>query len=91
MANWVCSSCGGENPEGMKFCGHCGAGGEGAGRADRCIARRCAASPPAPSPSASSKRAGELPDERRLITALFADVPVSRRLRTESIPNSCSR
>src|ERR671934_129097 len=25
MATWVCGACAGENPEGMRFCGHCGA------------------------------------------------------------------
>ena len=36
--------------------------------------RRCGASSPRRSPSASSRPAATLPEERRLITALFADV-----------------
>src|SRR5215213_2175440 len=85
MATWTCAACGGENQEGMKFCGHCGtAAGEAA-----------ATEPPVPSaaePSESDIRdalrsfvaapvadrlveaGGHLPEERRLITALFADV-----------------
>ena len=30
MSAWTCASCGGENPEGMRFCGHCGAQAEAA-------------------------------------------------------------
>jgi adenylate cyclase len=90
VTTWTCSSCGGENPAGMKFCGHCGTP---------------AAATPTPSPkkepaAAPSARAepeqdvaetlrsfvagqvaerlveagGYIPEERRLITALFADV-----------------
>ena len=74
MSTWVCANCGGENPEGMKFCGHCGAG-----------ACRHPPSPTTTSPMHSgassqarsrtcSSRSAALPEERRLITALFADV-----------------
>ena len=28
MATWACAACGGENPEGMRFCGHCGSPAE---------------------------------------------------------------
>ena len=75
--SWACATCGGENPEGMRFCGHCGA--------------RCSLATPAePEPTTSRMRSGassparsrtrlvevgrQLPEERRLITALFADV-----------------
>lgn len=73
MAAWTCSACSGENAEGMRFCGHCGT--------------PVAAAPPAPDVSKTLRSfvaepvaealvegGGELPEERRLITALFADV-----------------
>jgi adenylate cyclase len=79
MAAWTCAACGGENPEGMRFCGHCGAAAAAAGDE---------AAPPAEADVPSAARsfvagpvgdrlggaAGDLPEERRLITALFADV-----------------
>ena len=107
MTGWVCGTCGGENPEGMGFCGHCGAqaeelwkcaacGGENASAMRFC--GHCGAAnsglPSAP-PQEDGERdvadalrsfvaeqvadllveAGDkLPEERRLITALFADV-----------------
>src|SRR5919106_4294674 len=73
MAAWTCSACGGENTEGMRFCGHCGT--------------PVAAAPPAPDVSQTLRSfvaepvaerlmetGGEVPEERRLMTALFADV-----------------
>jgi class 3 adenylate cyclase len=88
MANWVCTSCGGENPEGMKFCGHCGT--------------PAAPAPPAPEPpdvlrpfvSAAvanrlTESGGEIGEERRLITALFADISgftaLAQRVDTEEL------
>jgi adenylate cyclase len=82
MATWPCASCGGENPEGTRFCGRCGAAAAPA--ADQ-------TAPPAAPPSADVsdtlrsfvagqvadrlvEAGGDLPEERRLITALFADV-----------------
>ena len=86
MSSWTCISCGGENPEGMKFCGHCGAAaGDGA-------AAPATPATPAAEPSDSDvhealrsfvaapvadrlvEAGGRLPEERRLITALFADI-----------------
>lgn len=69
MGIWVCSACRSENPEGTGFCGHCGAAqaaevseehlrGVISGR----IGERLA------------EGGREMPQERRLITALFADV-----------------
>ena len=73
MAAWTCSACGGENAEEMRFCGHCGT--------------PVAAAPPAPDVSQTLRSfvaelvakalvegGGEISEERRLITALFADV-----------------
>src|ERR671934_2701778 len=77
MATWVCGACGGENPEGMRFCGHCGTR-----RSDAADA-----SPREPDVTDALRSfvadqvadhlieaGGKLPEERRLITALFADV-----------------
>src|SRR5436189_547772 len=77
MAMWVCGACGGENPEGMRFCGHCGAArSEGAeaqpqeadvaGALRSFVAEQVA--------DHLIEAGGKLPEERRLITALFADV-----------------
>ena len=87
---WTCGSCGGENPEGMAFCGHCGS--------------PMAASPPQPPPPPSDEREAALTafasdridptgtsmtEERRLVTALFADLsgftPLSERLDAEEL------
>ena len=72
METWACRACGGENPEGTRFCGHCGSPQGQAepqvsdellrGLVDGRIGQRLA------------EAGGELPHERRLITALFADV-----------------
>jgi hypothetical protein len=72
MAEWHCGGCGGANPDGMRFCGHCGAA-------------RAAEAPPTADPNplgtmvsrqvAERVRVtgGSLPTERRLVTVLFAD------------------
>src|ERR687887_40276 len=77
MATWVCGACGGENPEGMRFCGHCGAASSDVAEA----------SPREPDVADALRSfvaeqvadhlietGGKLPEERRLVTALFADV-----------------
>jgi adenylate cyclase len=67
---WQCGSCLQTNPAGTNFCGHCGA------RAPAPVADAVAAGM-AELASLMSPGAGEgweRPDERRLITALFADV-----------------
>src|SRR5438552_912316 len=105
MATWACGSCGGENPEGMSFCGHCGApadapwtcadcGGENVPATCFCGHCGAARSEVAQAPQEPERdvadalrsfvaeqvadvliEAGDkLPEERRLITALFADV-----------------
>src|SRR5688572_12025535 len=52
MAGWTCPACGGANPAGTRFCGHCGA----------------------PAPAAAPAAPAQATEERRLVTALFADV-----------------
>ncbi len=79
---WRCAACGGENPADTKFCGHCGAPAEE-------IPATAATEPPAYDTGAASalrsfvtgsvadrlvETGGQLPEERRLVTALFADV-----------------
>ena len=77
MASWTCSACGGENLEGMRFCGHCGtpAATEPEGQPDEHqlteALRSFVAGPVA---EKLVEADGALPEERRLITALFADV-----------------
>lgn len=76
MSSWVCAACGGENPEGMRFCGHCGAKATEAEpkptHADVSEALRSFVAGPVADRLVEA--GGHLPEERRLITALFADV-----------------
>src|SRR5437763_15644279 len=79
MATWVCGACAGENPEGMRFCGHCGAARSDLEQAptrqteqDVADALRSFVSEQVADHLIES--GGRLPEERRLITALFADV-----------------
>src|SRR5437870_371747 len=79
MATWVCGTCGGENPEGMRFCGHCGAARSDAEQAppqergpDVADALRSFVAEQVADRLVEA--GGTLPEERRLITALFADV-----------------
>ncbi len=83
MASWTCQSCAGDNPEATRFCGHCGspiglAPGPDPG----------AASPTPSGDVATTLRSfistqvadrleeaeGLLAEERRLVTAVFADI-----------------
>ena len=75
MATWVCANCGGENQGGMKFCGHCGASAAAA-RADSGpdVADALRSFVAGPVADRLVESGGTLPEERRLITALFADV-----------------
>jgi len=70
---WTCSSCGGENPDGMRFCGHCGSPQVAEAEApDASQTLRSFVAEPVADRLVES--GGEIPQERRLITALFADV-----------------
>ena len=71
MAAWLCASCEGENPEGTRFCGHCGAA---AAASDSPIAQTLPSFVAEPVAERLVEAGGEFPEERRLITALFADV-----------------
>jgi class 3 adenylate cyclase/tetratricopeptide (TPR) repeat protein len=73
MPVWACSSCGGENPEGTRFCGHCGAPAEAA-EPSRDVSQTLRSFVAQPVAERLVEAGGELPEERRLITALFADV-----------------
>ena len=94
---WTCPACGGENPEGMRFCGHCGTPRAAPAPAEEptspgsgveaptpgAAAPGLSAEPPgvppsdpaaAPSPTTDVAPPERVEDERRLITALFADI-----------------
>jgi adenylate cyclase len=68
MSTWVCANCGGENPAGMKFCGHCGTS------AEQDVTEALRSFVAGPVADKLVEAGGTLPEERRLITALFADV-----------------
>src|SRR5256885_17236016 len=73
--SWACASCGGDNPEGTRFCGHCGAPAEASTAPERPAAddvtealRSFVAGPVA---DRLVESGGQLPEERRLVTAPF--------------------
>lgn len=68
-----CAACGGTNPEGMRFCGHCGArlDESGAEPAIGGVLRKLVSDQLA---ARLSDAGGEIGEERRLVTAVFADV-----------------
>jgi class 3 adenylate cyclase/tetratricopeptide (TPR) repeat protein len=78
MAAWTCQACGGENPEGMRFCGHCGnPAGEVASAVqtdEHDVAEALRSFVSGPVAERLIEAGGKIPEERRLITALFADV-----------------
>lgn len=90
MDSWTCGSCGGENQAGMGFCGHCGspAGKSGPGPDTEVTdALRSFISHQVADRLVES--GGELAEERRLVTALFADLsgftPLADRLDPEEL------
>lgn len=66
MSAWTCASCGGANPDGTKFCGHCGSPAD-VGEALKSFVA-------GPVAERLLEAGGHIPEERRLVTALFADV-----------------
>src|SRR6478736_10371272 len=75
MSSWVCANCGGDNPEGMKFCGHGGSSAVAlATLPEQDVADALRSFVAGPVADKLVEAGGRLPEERRLITALFADV-----------------
>ena len=80
VAGWTCTACGGENPHGTRFCGHCGAAADAAANEASPITREQDTAQAlrsfvaGPVADRLVEAGGTLPEERRLITALFADV-----------------
>src|SRR3954470_3615896 len=79
----ACPSCGSENPPGAKFCIECGTS----------LATAAPAAPPAPAPAAPAPAAAAepevLPEERRQVSVLFADLSgytaVAERMDPEAV------
>jgi adenylate cyclase len=77
MPGWVCAACGSENPEGTKFCGQCGApaGAEQSPPGGQDVADALRSFVAGPVAERLVEAGGSIiPEERRLVTALFADV-----------------
>src|SRR5438874_8512836 len=79
MATWACTACGRENPDGTRFCGHCGAAtattdAEPQKLDEHAVAEALRSFVAGPVAEKLVEAGGTLPEERRLITALFADV-----------------
>jgi len=98
--SWSCAACGGENAAQMRFCGHCGAAHAAP---EARPATTPSADLDAPGTEASEtlrnfvsgqvadliEAGGQLTEERRLVTALFADIsgftPLASRLDPEEL------
>ena len=82
MAGWTCASCGGDNPDGTRFCGHCGAPADeprsepptADATTGQDVAQALRSFVAGPVADRLVEAGGTLPEERRLVTALFADV-----------------
>ena len=87
---WTCASCGGENQPGMRFCGHCGTPADASDSGPEnevtdalksFISHQVA--------DRLVEAGGDLAEERRLVTALFADLsgftPLADRLDPEEL------
>jgi adenylate cyclase len=72
MAGWTCASCGRDNTAGSRFCGSCGAAANAPAEPDTAQALRSFVAGPVADHLLAA--GGTVPAERRLITALFADV-----------------
>ena len=75
MGAWVCPSCGGQNPAGTRFCGHCGTPAEDSGpRPEGDVTQALRSFVATQVADRLVEAGGTLTEERRLVTALFADV-----------------
>jgi adenylate cyclase len=78
VTTWACSACGGANPAGTRFCGHCGASSDAPPQPEEGDEQNVAEALRSFVTGAVADRlveaGGHIPEERRLITALFADV-----------------
>jgi class 3 adenylate cyclase/tetratricopeptide (TPR) repeat protein len=79
MESWTCTACGGDNAQGMRFCGHCGAASGPTPTAEpdtreQDVADALKSFVSGPVAERLLESGGKLQEERRLITALFADV-----------------
>ena len=89
---WACSSCGGDNPDGMRFCGHCGtpaSAPELEPAAEPAVSRALESFVSRQVAEHLVASGGEIEEERRLVTALFADLsgftPLADRLDPEEL------
>lgn len=86
---WTCGACGGDNPEGTRFCGHCGAPADAVPppaqpspsepapaepRSDRDVAEALRSFVHGQVATKLLESGGAFAEERRLVTALFADI-----------------
>jgi adenylate cyclase len=75
MARWNCPACGSDNPAGTRFCGHCGAARETpGGPTEPAVAETLRSFVATRVADRLIEAGGRFPEERRLITALFADL-----------------
>lgn len=80
----ICPGCGGANPDGMRFCGHCGSALTGAHSGDSALRKLV-------SKQVADRltEGGAITDDWRLVTTLFADisgyVALSERLDPEAL------
>jgi class 3 adenylate cyclase/ribosomal protein L40E len=82
LAN-VCPKCGADNPPSKRFCGDCGAA-----LADNAIERRSAPSRDEDGMRTAVEQTSAIPEgERKIITALFADIKGSMELMQELDPD----
>lgn len=86
---WQCGQCSAENPDGTKFCGHCGAARSQNAVREANVAQALKSFVSAQVAEKLAAAGGDLREERRLVTALFADLsgftPLADRLDPEQL------